>query len=146
MTDIRETGIAMLGTVVKKLNNVKLFEDAIYSKVGNDEDTYLWCVYQVVGQLLLGAKEKNRMKEILDSVRENKIGWRDDTYAKIAERIEEFDNYLIHPFDVVDGVVECGKCGSNKTWSVQKQTRSSDEPMTTFSRCAKCGHSWTYSG
>ena len=56
------------------------------------------------------------------------------------------DDYLTKPFEVVDGVVTCPKCQGMKTWSVQKQTRSSDEPMTTFSRCALCNHQWSYSG
>lgn len=36
----------------------------------------------------------------------------------------------------------CGKCKSNKIFSEQKQTRSADEPMTTFLTCQDCGNKW----
>jgi len=36
----------------------------------------------------------------------------------------------------------CHKCNLNRTTSVQLQTRSSDEPMTTFVTCVNCGHHW----
>eukprot|EP01116_Phalansterium_solitarium_P019214 TRINITY_DN5302_c0_g1_i1.p1 TRINITY_DN5302_c0_g1~~TRINITY_DN5302_c0_g1_i1.p1 ORF type:complete len:307 (-),score=38.31 TRINITY_DN5302_c0_g1_i1:189-1109(-) len=36
----------------------------------------------------------------------------------------------------------CSKCGSNQTTYYQMQTRSSDEPMTTFHTCMKCGKRW----
>lgn len=38
--------------------------------------------------------------------------------------------------------VMCPKCGNEEAhWWVQ-QTRSSDEPPTTFYRCKKCGYTW----
>lgn len=37
------------------------------------------------------------------------------------------------------GVIKCNKCGSNETSHFQAQTRSSDEPMTIFWTCVKCG-------
>jgi len=37
---------------------------------------------------------------------------------------------------------KCGKCGGRETTYYQMQTRSADEPMTTFHTCQKCGHRW----
>jgi transcription elongation factor S-II len=37
---------------------------------------------------------------------------------------------------------KCGKCGGRETTYYQMQTRSADEPMTTFHSCQKCGHRW----
>ncbi|KAI9355728.1 transcription factor S-II, central domain-containing protein [Zopfochytrium polystomum] len=39
----------------------------------------------------------------------------------------------------------CGKCGKRKCTYYQKQTRSADEPMTTFVTCLNCGHKWKFS-
>lgn len=36
----------------------------------------------------------------------------------------------------------CGKCKSQKIFTEQKQTRSADEPMTTFLTCQECNHKW----
>ena len=91
-------------------------------------------------------QNSSEMKSIASAVKSGKIGWKSPTYDSVSTKIEEFDEYLAKPFEVVEGVVECGKCHSKKTWSVQKQTRGSDEPMTTFSRCVECGNQWTYSG
>jgi len=40
------------------------------------------------------------------------------------------------------GMFKCGKCGKRDTTYYQMQTRSADEPMTTFHTCCNCGHRW----
>ncbi|MCJ1407907.1 RNA polymerase II elongation factor [Ptychographa xylographoides] len=39
----------------------------------------------------------------------------------------------------------CGKCGQKKVSYSQAQTRSADEPMTTFCECTVCGKRWKVS-
>jgi len=41
-----------------------------------------------------------------------------------------------------EGVFKCGKCKSKKTTYYQMQTRSADEPMTTFVTCTNCLNRW----
>lgn len=36
----------------------------------------------------------------------------------------------------------CPKCEHNEAYYWQLQTRSADEPATTFKRCTKCRHTW----
>ena len=43
---------------------------------------------------------------------------------------------------VSDGLFKCAKCKSMKTTYTQVQTRSADEPMTTFVFCTNCGKRW----
>jgi len=38
----------------------------------------------------------------------------------------------------------CFKCGKNQTTYFQLQTRSADEPMTTFVTCVNCGNHWRF--
>jgi hypothetical protein len=142
----RELGLKMLSTVIKVENNRKIFEKNIHNvleKLGEDNDVYLWCIYQVVGTLLTQTVS---MKDTLNHVKAGEIGWNDPCYRNVADKLKEHDDYLVKPFDIAEGVTQCLKCGSKKTWSVQRQTRSSDEPMTTFSRCVDCGHQWSYAG
>lgn len=37
---------------------------------------------------------------------------------------------------------QCKKCGSRKISKEEKQTRSGDEPMTSFFKCIDCGNGW----
>ncbi|KIY03613.1 uncharacterized protein Z520_00304 [Fonsecaea multimorphosa CBS 102226] len=41
--------------------------------------------------------------------------------------------------------LECGKCHQKKVSYSQAQTRSADEPMTTFCECLNCGNRWKFS-
>ena len=38
----------------------------------------------------------------------------------------------------------CGKCKKNQVSFSEMQTRSADEPMTTFAYCENCGHRWRF--
>lgn len=38
----------------------------------------------------------------------------------------------------------CGKCRQHKCTYYQMQTRSADEPMTTFVQCVNCGNRWRF--
>jgi len=38
--------------------------------------------------------------------------------------------------------VKCPKCGFNKAYVWQVQTRSADEASTQFFRCVRCGYTW----
>jgi len=41
-----------------------------------------------------------------------------------------------------EGLFKCGKCKSTKTSYYQMQTRSADEPMTSYITCKNCGNRW----
>mgnify|MGYP001298437732 FL=1 len=43
-----------------------------------------------------------------------------------------------------DGFFKCKKCKSKKTTYTQAQTRSADEPMTTFVTCLNCNNVWKF--
>lgn len=44
----------------------------------------------------------------------------------------------------ISGLFTCGKCKGTQTTYFQMQTRSSDEPMTTFASCLTCGNRWKF--
>jgi len=46
--------------------------------------------------------------------------------------------------DDYEGLNKCGKCKSMRTTYYQLQTRSADEPMTTFCRCHTCDNHWKF--
>jgi DNA-directed RNA polymerase subunit M/transcription elongation factor TFIIS len=72
--------------------------------------------------------------------------WPDGPMAKAAFKIKERDNMRERAKAQMDedyvGQFKCGKCKSVKTTYYQMQTRSADEPMTTYVTCMSCGSKW----
>ena len=69
-------------------------------------------------------------------------------YAQMAEknRKRDLDREMRKlANDDYEGIFKCGKCKSKKTTYFQLQTRSADEPMTTFVNCKDCGNNWKFS-
>mmetsp|Transcript_50199 Transcript_50199/g.92739 ORF Transcript_50199/g.92739 Transcript_50199/m.92739 type:complete len:328 (+) Transcript_50199:68-1051(+) len=60
-----------------------------------------------------------------------------------AEAIQS-DWAIRHGATRISGMFTCGKCKGTRTTYFQMQTRSSDEPMTTFVTCLTCGNRWKF--
>jgi DNA-directed RNA polymerase subunit M len=52
--------------------------------------------------------------------------------------LSDEDKISVHP--IVLKI--CPKCGNRDAEAWQEQTRSADEPSTSFFRCLKCKHTW----
>lgn len=147
---IREKGIKALGTILKQPQNIKTIEKWINqtSLKNNPDDPDLWekeysrNVYQVIGDLL----SNKPLKDILGDIKTSNIGWKHPFFKNISDRILEHDEFIVNPFEVIEGITECGKCHSKRTYTYQKQVRSCDESSTTFAQCMNCNTRWTYSG
>ena len=145
----RQVGRNALSTVLKNEQNIVTFDKYIYNYAegqaeseNNIENIYTELIYQLIGDILNGTK----LKIILANIKKNKIGWEHPQFDTIRYRQQEQDDYILNPFNVEEGVVECPKCGGNRTFTYQTQSRSADEPMTTHSTCVKCKYQWRYSG
>jgi DNA-directed RNA polymerase subunit M/transcription elongation factor TFIIS len=72
--------------------------------------------------------------------------WPDGPTAKAIFKIKERDLKRERAKAQMDedyvGQFKCGKCKSVKTTYYQMQTRSADEPMTTYVTCMSCGSKW----
>lgn len=71
--------------------------------------------------------------------------WPDGPYAKQKELkiVKELRKaYLAQEIKDTEGFFTCGRCKSKKTSYYQLQTRSADEPMTTFVSCHNCDRNW----
>jgi len=74
--------------------------------------------------------------------------WPGGPYYKAIEdaRVKDLEKLSFAAKDAdYEGVFRCGKCKSNKTTYYQMQTRSADEPMTTYVNCTNCGNRWKFS-
>ena len=86
--------------------------------------------------------DKVKLKDIIHRVKNKIYGINSDDFKDIQDKIKEEESFIITPFEIEEGVLECGKCGSKKTYSYTKQTRSGDESTTVFAVCCNCNNSW----
>ena len=74
---------------------------------------------------MVNTKKRNEINHTIeDKVNEARSDW-NEKHTKVAS-----------------GLYKCRICGGDKTTQSEMQTRSADEPMTIFIRCADCGNSW----
>ena len=60
-----------------------------------------------------------------------------------SRRIESLRKEALNTDDPnYEGLFKCNRCKSKKTTYYQMQTRSADEPMTTFVTCINCSNRW----
>jgi DNA-directed RNA polymerase subunit M/transcription elongation factor TFIIS len=146
---IRNKGKEILKKILNNEKNIIVFEKNIYEitnknlKIQEDLETnYFINIYNVINII----KNKNeKLQYILESIKKGDLYWNNKFYENIHFKEQEQDNFLIKPFEIEEGVLEC-KCGSKRVLSYQKQTRGGDESSTTFANCMECGKKWTYSG
>ena len=65
-----------------------------------------------------------------------------EQWESLLEEKRKRDQSIYSEEEVEDGDFQCGKCKSRKCKWYQLQTRSADEPMTTFVQCTKCSARW----
>ena len=136
---MRKLGNELLMTFFKNKKNVDMFDNLIYKKYGNSVE-YINCIYQLSGMV-----NDYSVKECYDLIKNDEIKWNLPIYKENKIEEEEEFNFVEHPFEAVDSIMEC-KCGSKKILSFAKQTRSADEGMTVFLKCLDCNRKWVESG
>lgn len=135
-----ETNINIIENNIYKISLIKGVEDNSESTL--DDNLYLKRVYQVIEDI----KTTKNLKEVVSNIKSLKVDWNHDFFKEIRKQQDEQDEFIVNPFQVEEGVVQCKKCKSFRVLSFQKQDRSSDEPMTTYCSCTNCNSQWKYSG
>jgi DNA-directed RNA polymerase subunit M/transcription elongation factor TFIIS len=138
----REIGYNVISTVIHKRKNIDLLEKYIFENT-NNETEYIDVVYNSVHTLHKASNRTQCIKELITQLYNKEHTWKDPKYAIYREKLEEEDQFLTNPFEIEEGVLEC-KCGSKRTISFQRQTRSADEGSTTFAQCVECGTRWRH--
>ena len=140
----REQGKSALKTILTNTQNIDTFEKYVYNysiNFENCESIYLQTIYEIINDI----SEKLKLNDILENIKSNKLGWQNFFFKSMIEDEIDQDNFLKNPFEIEEGVLECN-CGSKKVFSYQKQSRSADEPMSTYATCVTCKAKWVYSG
>lgn len=72
------------------------------------------------------------------------IDWSSSAFQPQREVIYHRHEKMFNDLDIKEGEFTCPKCRHKRASYFQLQTRSSDEPMTTFLKCLnrKCRNRW----
>jgi DNA-directed RNA polymerase subunit M/transcription elongation factor TFIIS len=147
---MRSDIVSLLNDFYKKSESQDI-ENKVYSLVFPDEEQtdpllrkYQLIFYNIVS---ISRKYKDARKDLKATIMkakdlkdlENAMYM---THRQLAENQRMRDEYITSPVDVEEGVMQCTKCGSMKTFSSQKQVRSGDEGFSTFCACVNCGAKW----
>jgi len=144
--EFRNTGKQALSTVLNDKKNIDILEKHLYNftiqKNENEEniiDEYNLYIYQVIGDIL----KEEKLKNILENIKKNKIGWEHTCFSEMANSIAEQNDFIQNPFQVEEGVFTCKNCGSKRVYSYTKQDRSGDESTSVYAQCVACKTKWS---
>ena len=89
------------------------------------------------------------IKERFDDIMEYMTGktpdeliWQQSLFDDVRKQLQDDVARARYKPAGTKGFGNCGKCNSEELWVNERQTRSSDEPMTVNYACLSCGHKW----
>ncbi|XP_065332142.1 transcription elongation factor S-II [Cloeon dipterum] len=128
-------------------------EDAIYSEMKNTDMRYKNRVRSRVQNLKDTKNPELRTNYICGAITAQKLAVmtsEEMASNEMKNLREKFTKEAINDAQLaqVEGtktdLLKCGKCGKRNCTYNQMQTRSADEPMTTFVLCNECGNRWKF--
>lgn len=133
-------GTKVLGTVLNDSKNINIFNRAIL-KVSKNLEEYKRNLYNVSYHI---KTKKKTNKQLFEEIKNGLVGWNASVYKEFKKSQDEKDEFLNNPIQVEEGVNQCERCGSKKTFSYTKQMRCADEGTTVFCICVQCSHKWRF--
>jgi DNA-directed RNA polymerase subunit M/transcription elongation factor TFIIS len=117
-------------TLREKHSNVTL--DSKFFK-----DMYTFELYSIMSHCKKGLD----IDDIRDFYLQDKNHFERSTFEKERLQDDKKLRLITHVSEPVSGIHKC-KCGCDKVYSYELQTRSGDEGMTVFLQCFSCGRKW----
>ena len=138
MKEFRKNGKKILALVLKNKKNITAFERLVYKKSNKNLQEYNDMIYQLCHDI----ENKISLQTLVDRFKNEEFLFNHPAFLEIQNLLKEQDEFTVNPFEIEEGVLQCNKCNSQKTFSYTLQTRSSDEATTVFACCAQCGAKW----
>lgn len=115
------------------------YESYIYKACS--PEIYCTFAFEKIGELVLAKKDKEVLKKVVLDIKKGRGVWESITFEEYRLMYESVIDKSVKRPTPVKGVYICKKngCGSDLFYTWSLQTRSSDEGMTHFRECAKCG-------
>jgi transcription elongation factor S-II len=167
--DYREICINKINSLFDNKELSKKIEESIYKYTQekainncvptNMDNKYFRRIYMnKTSSLYMNIKEDSYIKndELYNNIIQDKINIENIAYmmphelskkkwAKYLDKQKAEEKFLYSVGkENVTSEFKCGRCKKNETSYYQLQTRSADEPMTTFVRCIHCGNRWKF--
>lgn len=120
----------------------------------NDEFKQLYKNKSMNMYLNLDPSSYIKNENLLQNIKQSKITIKEivncQTYKLFPEKWQELIDEKIKQEEIIRKNIQetytdqfkCGRCRKRKTTYFQLQTRSADEPITTFITCMECGNKW----
>ena len=142
----------------KKSINIEksIFNNSIFKAIENnteqrwDNPLFVVLYLDKLKMILCFIKNKENVTQILKrEINCGEIAFKqyNELYPSKWEKLLEekklrLENKYFPKIEASTDIFTCRKCKSNKCTYYQLQTRSADEPMTTFVTCIECGNRW----
>lgn len=150
MEDFIKTADKILHNFIKKSTNRYKISEALWQQASITYSDHDKCIFQdpqsyaiyLLYELSAEFTADPKVEYFIQRVKSNKSGWNHPVFHPFHQLQKEYDDFLLNPPEVEEGVIQCHRCGSKKTFSFSKQTRRADESATVFVRCAECNKSF----
>ena len=161
MEEYRNKCILDLTNKVKELDlsiNVKKLENEInkyclnYTELNNINKHYAESIYKTKANEILKSLNSDN-DSLINLIKIKEISEQDIPYLKPQNLYKKQWEAIIKRLEYIEfkknnmattDLYECRRCKQRKCFIHQLQTRSADEPMTTFVTCAVCGNNWKF--
>jgi transcription elongation factor S-II len=137
---------------VKKLQHSTNEYSLQYLKIKKKQESFFENIYiSKVNDIYFNLNPKNN-KYLILAILDNQVAIENVPYMSPQELfpknwesiIQKRENNIQNKDYMEESVYVCKRCKEKKCFSYQLQTRSADEPMTTFVNCVACGFKWKY--
>tara|TARA_B110000208_G_scaffold187498_1_gene245581 strand:- start:128 stop:610 length:483 start_codon:yes stop_codon:yes gene_type:complete len=160
MNELRKNSIKEFSKIIKDKKKVKIIENSIneftdkYCLINNINEYKINIYIDKFNLILQNINNEINNKYLLDQILNNKefnlnsIAFLSaseifpDNWKKIIDRINLIEEKKKNI--ATTDIYTCRKCKQSRCIVHQKQTRSADEPMTTFVNCIVCGYAWKF--
>ncbi|XP_054924467.1 transcription elongation factor A protein 1 isoform X2 [Dermacentor andersoni] len=128
-------------------------EESIYNEFGDTNNKYKNRVRSRVSNLKDSKNPALRLNVLHGAIEPERIArmtaeeMASDDMKQLRQRLTKEainDHQMATTGGTKTDLLKCGKCRKNNCTYNQVQTRSADEPMTTFCFCNECGHRWKF--
>ena len=110
MKEIRKKGLKCLRLVLKNKKNIQIFEKTIYKLSNKNPNKYINIIMEVCSDI----EQNKNLKEILGNIKKGLILFDHPSFNDIKNLLDEQDDFIVNPFEIEEGVLQCNKCDSRK--------------------------------